>query len=1133
MSIYFLMIAAAYCCRTIIVNAKTVGQSLQREPQRPSPQQGNPRLYFSANDVETLRDQTRNSHAHLYQKLVEVTKAIIGSSRSPPENWEKFTAKWNEVYGNNLAVLATYCVLTPNDHDALNHAKIYMNSLADYPSWRVKGMENDDVPVAHTLLGFATAFDFLHGSFTSVELFLYLSKIRETCEELWIRSITSWWGRSYIHNHVATNYVALLTAAVVVKPYFPDQAAKWEKKSLFFLDNTMKFLNLVVDGSLQEGVSYGSYTLRSLTQFLFLTQRHFNKTYWDNNWVREHFNFLLYSILPGYQKTIGIADSNRDWAYGPESQLTYLESHVYRNGKAIWLANRINRLRPASRMNNGRSNLRSTVHTEFLFYNRSREKIPLNQSQLHVFSDWGVITFGGGTPAGNVFLSFKCGRLHGRAINTLRPNFRRKMQSGFVPGHEQPDHGSFVFIAKEQPVITESFYAPKFSFLENVLMFGPSDNPSCSSPYQGQLGECNMWFDHLDQRTWQANGEIVGYSRHGDVIFMSGDMTGWYDDSLRLQSVYRALVMLSPSVLVVIDTIRLRTPSRTTHVSAFFHNVDLPFEKKTNGPDGLPCALVGRFSMCWVHHNSHTVNTSIQNNFSVKHARYATNFINVTSRFSSSFSSTAYVFHGPQDILEGVNVFQKSDIGLRISLKVNSDDYVITLPCRHDNPRARRTFLGSNGFGRLRMNKTTVIHLGLKSYDDNPTRQAWQKNIKRDEYCGNTSAFFYTALISFVLVFLFIKSKKRLGRRRRVCWSMSALLIVWMVILLAWFSLRHSQFSTATILFLFSEHSAELVQSQLEAVIVTGLPSNGVDIARELFITNTDFVVVDVPSMNVTPSGSLMFEQSLDFCEWNSDFMETSLQENKNKKHFRRWWEKLIKAPFVIRKNGNKDYVSLLNPLNSSTNYRAEVIKSQGAFAAVHFKNAGCLFKVSWMNSGFLRNSLKPVLYIVRDPRSWIEFLLSEDSRKNSFLERLSSALDKNLSYDGCMFPTEISNFKEAYNKNLEPHVILAQLWSAFVCYASKLAGFLPRRRFKIIRLESLISSPKESSEEVYSFLQMPFPAAVEHRILQVTRTGIFKLEDYGFINEKLGSWGKFLTEQQVLEIERICKKAMRKVGYN
>jgi hypothetical protein len=1075
-----------------------------------------PNLYFSAKDLPKLRAQASSSHAEIYKELTKLIRDL-GSRVIPPESVIVFNSKWNERYGNLLGSLAVYCALTPGDREALDLAKLFMKRFTSYNTWLVTGLEKDEVPLAHSILGYATAFDCLYSSFTLDERDRYAIKLLQTGTQLFNAANKVWWGRSYIHNHVATNYMALLTAALVLKPYYPKRVLAWQEKSINALNATMEFLKLVVDGSFQEGVSYGTYTMRSLTQFMFISERHFARNYRTNNWLRKHFDFLLYTIIPGFQLTVGFADSNPNWAYGPESQLEFLESYLHTDGRAKWLSNEIksHRVNKVNYIN--RRDYKSQVHTEFLFLNSSLKPKRASEVKLHVFSDWGVLTYGGGIPDPHVFLSFKCSHLHGRAINLLRPSLNFNTQRGFVPGHEQPDQGSFVFVTKDQAVITEPRYAPKYTYLQNTLMFGPS-NKGCTRPYLGQLGECKMWFNHkFDSRTWGARGELVGYSRENDVIFMSGDMTQVYDKDLGLTTVYRALVMLAPNVLVVVDIVRFRADSVTSHASAFFHNSDFVFNVDAYDNDKSRCAAIGRYKMCWEHLNAKTVNISTKNNFKVTKQRHATNFVNITWKRSELLTSTAYVFHGPQYTLKHLKLSKIEDNGININLNLNSVEYSITLSARYDDPRLRRKLLGSNGYGKVNIkseNIVSTLHLGVKMRGDaNDVSKAsdvstMTSQIPISRVHRYPFGFVYIVVCT-MLLFLYLNFKTRLRFRLKVI-AFCALSICLAIYVYIGSSYKHfetsrlSPYSTAPIL------PTRKNDRLLNAVVITGLPSSGMELALELFTTNPDFITIGVPSESRVGDA----EDNLDLREWTKrDILDEKRAE---------WWNTLLKTPTT--RGNTEDYIALVNPLNLLSNHGAFIRKSRGAFAAISFRNPGWLFRMSVL----FENNQTPLLYVVRDPRSWIEHMLGRPDETNLFLKEFKTAMQTPLG----TFPLEIQHLRELNFATLKTHIALAHIWTAFATYAFRLRSTLPPGGLKIVHFENLIKSPRATADGVYSFLEMPFPAAVEHRIMQVTKTGLYKFKNYNTIEPSLCNWGKVLTKLQVSEIYGICKKAMKNISY-
>ncbi|KAA8583250.1 hypothetical protein FQN60_015796 [Etheostoma spectabile] len=292
---------------------------------------GHPMLYFSRGDVEALQYAATGTHRDMARRIREAGESMLEHPEMylPPWSPAEFSARWNEVYGNNLGVLSMFCVLYPHRAGALDLVKDYMERMASQPSWLVKDAPWDEVPLAHSLVGFATAYDFLYEYLNKGQQERFLQVIGNASRLMYEKSYVRGWGFQYLHNHQPTNCVALLTGSLV----------------LSIMEKSMILLQDVTDGSLYEGVAYGTYTTRSLFQYMFLVQRHFAISHFDHPWLLKHFAFLYRTILPGFQRTVAIADSNYNWFYGPESQLVFLDRYVLRNGSGNWLADLIHQNR--------------------------------------------------------------------------------------------------------------------------------------------------------------------------------------------------------------------------------------------------------------------------------------------------------------------------------------------------------------------------------------------------------------------------------------------------------------------------------------------------------------------------------------------------------------------------------------------------------------------------------------------------------------------------------------------------------------------------------------------------------------------------------------------------------------------
>lgn len=243
-----------------------------------SDQKLHPNLYFDAGDVQTMRQNSRTSHLHLFRAIRSAVTIMLSNPTYylPPSKHADFAAKWDEIYGNNLPPLALYCLLCPEDKVAFKFILEYMDRMVSYKDWLVENARGDEVPVGHSLTGFATAFDFLYNQLGNQRKQKYLEKIQIVTEEMYEYSKIRSWGKQLLHNHQATNIIALLIGALVTGVDKGSKTHIWKQDVVDVMEKTMFLLNHIVDGSLDKGVAYGSYTSKSLTQYVFLAQRHFN-----------------------------------------------------------------------------------------------------------------------------------------------------------------------------------------------------------------------------------------------------------------------------------------------------------------------------------------------------------------------------------------------------------------------------------------------------------------------------------------------------------------------------------------------------------------------------------------------------------------------------------------------------------------------------------------------------------------------------------------------------------------------------------------------------------------------------------------------------------------------------------------
>ncbi|XP_029451087.1 dermatan-sulfate epimerase-like [Rhinatrema bivittatum] len=656
-----------------------------------------PMLYFSNDDMEELRLRAQSTHQHIAAQISQAAHTMLANPGEylPPWDPKDFSATWNEIYGNNLGALAMFCVLYPENTKALDLAKEYMERMAAQPSWLVNDDLKNDAPLAHSLVGFATAYDFLYSFLTKTQQKKFREVIAKNSQYMYEKSFKRGWGYKYLHNLQPTNCMALLTGSLVLMSGdYLQEAYFWTMQALTIIEKSLVLLRDVTDGSVYEGVSYGSYTSRSLFQYMFVVQRHFGINHFNHPWLKQHFAFLYRTILPGFQRTVGFADTTYNWSYGPESQLVFLDKFVMRNGSGNWLADQIQRNRilegPGSPDKN---KYWCTLHTEFLWYDASLGSVPppdFGIAKLHYFEDWGVVTYGSALPAevNRPFLSFKSGKLGGRAIyDIVHENKYKDWIKGwnnFNAGHEHPDQNSFTFAPNGVPFITEALYGPKYTFLNNVLMFSPAVNSkSCFAPWEGQVTEecSSKWLKYLHEPAASSHGKVTATLERNGVVFIQGEGVGAYNPELKLKSFQRNLLLLHPQLLLLVDQIHLENDSPLAATTSFFHNVDIPFNETVM--DSIHGAYLkhkdGIYKMYWMDDTGYSQKAVIASSTYPQGFSYnGTNYVNVTTYLRKPITRAVYVFLGPSVEMKSINVHGDHQ-QVNVTLITKKHEYAVNL----------------------------------------------------------------------------------------------------------------------------------------------------------------------------------------------------------------------------------------------------------------------------------------------------------------------------------------------------------------------------------------------------------------------------------------------------------------------
>lgn len=129
---------------SLVVVVAAAAAAVEVDPSRGIPfmggnYNGHPMLYFSQGDVEEMQYAATGTHRDMARRIREAGETMLEHPEEylPPWSPAEFSARWNEVYGNNLGVLSMFCLLYPHRAGAVDLAKDYMERMAAQPSWYI------------------------------------------------------------------------------------------------------------------------------------------------------------------------------------------------------------------------------------------------------------------------------------------------------------------------------------------------------------------------------------------------------------------------------------------------------------------------------------------------------------------------------------------------------------------------------------------------------------------------------------------------------------------------------------------------------------------------------------------------------------------------------------------------------------------------------------------------------------------------------------------------------------------------------------------------------------------------------------------------------------------------------------
>jgi len=187
---------------------------------------------------------------------------------------------------------------------------------------------------------------------------------------------------------------------------------------------------------------------------------------------------------------------------------------------------------------------------------------------------------------------------------------------------------------------------------------------------------------------------------------------------LGLQSVQRALILLHPEVLMLLDTVILDPESQLKRASSYFHNILHSFRPYRHA--GLQGAQViypeGPYALFWLKSDGKPPTVQLQNQYDAPEARFrTTNFVNLTFDLNHEKPTRiAVVFFGPNVKASRVEFLKETNnLFARLRLAINDVKYDVTIASLIASVSQRMKYLGYGGYATVSANNI-LTQMGLE-----------------------------------------------------------------------------------------------------------------------------------------------------------------------------------------------------------------------------------------------------------------------------------------------------------------------------------------------------------------------------------------------------------------------------------
>lgn len=486
-----------------------------------------------------LEQHLRGVHPRLYFSSERVADLKRKLDREP---WARFLERVRRLADEGAMPHPPAAYLLTGEQKYLDASLEAIIQIVQSPNWpqdpRAQGFAGGDV-----LYNLALAYDWLYHDLDAETLRL----ARECLEQNGRRHFEAlarhelYQSNIYTCNTLADCLANVAAAGMAIFADVPD-VGPWLR---FVMEKARLMTDaLAPDGASQEGICYGGFYTEYYMKTIDLVRELLGWDYFQGN---EHLQnvpyFYLYSMLPRSRITprsvhLSFGDCVRYNWHGPDYFLRKLAA-IYRDGHAQWAAD-VQERTGATRHAGAFLNL---VWADPSVAARSPEDLP----PFRHFDDKDIVFMRSGWDGDEAVFGFKCGPSSGH-------HALQNYYYSIGGGHMAPDAGSFLLFAHGDWLISDGWYAQKYTSSRNTVLVNGIGQT-------GETGGASDWFECLELRREKRGASILRADHGAEYDYVIGNAAPAYEHEARLKRFLRHILYVRPYCWLIADELETEGPS--------------------------------------------------------------------------------------------------------------------------------------------------------------------------------------------------------------------------------------------------------------------------------------------------------------------------------------------------------------------------------------------------------------------------------------------------------------------------------------------------------------------------------------------------------------------------------------------